>query len=72
MFAIHATNPSVQEFSEFVCRGKFKVATNKYHGMKAIHEVKIYKKLRKKVVLNGYLDPGGGLPIIRKTELHPD
>ncbi|XP_027184133.1 uncharacterized protein LOC113782441 [Coffea eugenioides] len=29
VFAIYATNPSVQEFSKFACRGKFKVAANK-------------------------------------------
>ncbi|XP_071905575.1 uncharacterized protein [Coffea arabica] len=72
VFAIHATNPSVQEFSEFVCRGKFKIATNKYHGMEAIHEVKMGRKFRKNVAFNGYLDPGGEPRIRRKIELHPD
>ncbi|XP_071928048.1 uncharacterized protein [Coffea arabica] len=41
VLAIHATNPSVQKFSEFDCRGKFKIVTNKYHRMKAIYEVKM-------------------------------
>ncbi|XP_027090181.2 uncharacterized protein [Coffea arabica] len=72
VFAIHATNPSVQEFSEFACMGKFKVAANKYHGMKAIHEVKMGKKLRKNIALNGYLDPEGEPPITRKIELYPN
>nr|XP_027072104.1 uncharacterized protein LOC113696920 [Coffea arabica] len=72
VFAIHAINPSVQEFSEFVCRDKFKLTENKYKGMKALYEVKRSRKLRKKAALKGYLDPGGGPPISRKIELHPD
>nr|XP_027062006.1 uncharacterized protein LOC113688396 [Coffea arabica] len=72
VFAIHVINPSVQEFSEFACRDKFKVAANNYQGMKAVYEVKMNRKLRKKAALNGYLDPGGGPPITRKFELHPD
>nr|XP_027115842.1 uncharacterized protein LOC113733822 [Coffea arabica] len=72
VFAIHAINPSVQEFSEFACRDKFKLIENKYKGMKALYEVKRSRKLRKEVALKGYLDPGGGLPISRKIELHPD
>nr|XP_027094989.1 uncharacterized protein LOC113715038 [Coffea arabica] len=72
VFAIHAINPSVQEFSEFACRDKFKLTENKYKGMKALYEVKRSRKLRKKAALKGYLDPGGGPPISRKIELHPD
>ncbi|XP_071904285.1 uncharacterized protein [Coffea arabica] len=72
VFAIHAIDPSVQEFSEFASRNKFKIAANKYHGMKAIHEVKKRRKLRKKIALNGYLDLGGGLLITRKIGLHPN
>ncbi|XP_071939285.1 uncharacterized protein [Coffea arabica] len=72
VFVIHVTNLSVQEFSEFACRGKFKVAANKYYGMKAIYEVKISRKLRKNVALNDYVDPGGRPPITRKIELHPN
>nr|XP_027064430.1 uncharacterized protein LOC113690635 [Coffea arabica] len=30
VFAIHAINPFVQEFSEFACRDKFKIVANKY------------------------------------------
>ncbi|XP_027090501.1 uncharacterized protein [Coffea arabica] len=72
VFAIHAINPSVQEFSEFACRDKFKFTENKYKGMEALHEVKRSRKLRKKAALKGYLDPGGRPPISKKTELHPD
>ncbi|XP_071939257.1 uncharacterized protein [Coffea arabica] len=72
VFAIHAINHSVQEFSEFACRDKSKVTTNKYQGMKAIYEVKRNRKLRKKTAFNGYLDLGGEPPITRKIELHPD
>ncbi|XP_027103032.1 uncharacterized protein [Coffea arabica] len=72
VFAIHAINPSVQEFSEFACRDKFKLTENKYKGMKALYEVKRSRKLRKKAALKGYLDPGGGPLIFRKIELHPD
>ncbi|XP_027067491.2 uncharacterized protein [Coffea arabica] len=72
VFAIHATNLSMQEFSEFDFRGKFKVPANKYQRMKAIYEVKMNRKFRKKAALNGYLDTGGGPPITRKIELHPD
>ncbi|XP_027064887.1 uncharacterized protein [Coffea arabica] len=72
VFVIHAINPSLQKFSEFVCRGKFKVAANKYHRMKVIHGVKMSRKLRKNVALNGYLDPERRLPITRNIELHPD
>ncbi|XP_027082563.1 uncharacterized protein [Coffea arabica] len=72
VFATHATNLSVQEFSEFGCRDKFKVPANKYQGMKTIYEVKMSRKLRKKATLNGYLDPGEGPSITRKIELHPD
>ncbi|XP_027185156.1 uncharacterized protein LOC113783267 [Coffea eugenioides] len=72
VFAIHAINPPVQEFSEFACRDKFRVVANEYNGMKAISKVKMSRKLRKKVALNGYVDPGGGPPITRKIELHPD
>ncbi|XP_027182322.1 uncharacterized protein LOC113780746 [Coffea eugenioides] len=72
VFAIHATNPSVQEFSEFGCKGKFKIPANKYQGMKTIYEVKMSRKLRKKAALNGYLDPREGPPITRKIESHPD
>ena len=49
----------MQEFSEFNCRDKFKVAANKCHGMKAIYEVKIGRKLKKMIVLIDYLDPRG-------------
>ncbi|XP_071918967.1 uncharacterized protein [Coffea arabica] len=66
VFAIHDTNLSVQEFSKFGCRGEFTVPANKHQGMKAIYEVKMSKKFRKKAALNGYLDPGGGPPIIKK------
>ncbi|XP_027118321.2 uncharacterized protein [Coffea arabica] len=72
VFAIHAINFFVQEFSEFACKDKFKVATSKYQGMKAIYEIKMNKKLRKKTALNGYLDLGEWPPITRKIELHPD
>ncbi|XP_071933959.1 uncharacterized protein [Coffea arabica] len=72
VFAIHAINPSVQEFSSFACRNKFKFTENKYKGMEALYEVKNSRKLRKEAALKGYLDPGGGPPISRKTELHPD
>ncbi|XP_027150246.1 uncharacterized protein LOC113750478 [Coffea eugenioides] len=72
VFVIHAINPSVQEFSEFACRGKFKFTENKYKGMKAMYEVKRNRKLRKNAALKGYLDPGGRPPIIRKIELHPN
>ncbi|XP_027067463.2 uncharacterized protein [Coffea arabica] len=72
VFAIHAINPSVQEFSEFACRDKFKFTENKYKGMKALYEMKRSRKLRKKAALKGYLDPGGGPLITRKIELHPD
>ncbi|XP_027155437.1 uncharacterized protein LOC113755706 [Coffea eugenioides] len=72
VFAIYATNPSVQEFSKFACRGKFKVAANKSYRMKAIHEVKMERKFREKVALNGHVDPGGRPPITRKMQLHPD
>ncbi|XP_027181678.1 uncharacterized protein LOC113780069 [Coffea eugenioides] len=72
VFAIYATNPSVQEFSKFACRGKFKVAANKSYRMKAIHEVKMERKFREKVALNGHVDPGGRPPITRKIQLHPD
>ncbi|XP_027166489.1 uncharacterized protein LOC113766504 [Coffea eugenioides] len=72
VFAIHAINPSVQEFSEFACRNKFKLTENNYKGMKALYEVKRSRKLRKKAALKGYLDPGGRPPISRKIELHPD
>ncbi|XP_027171423.1 uncharacterized protein LOC113770988 [Coffea eugenioides] len=61
-----------KEFSEFACRDKFKLTENKYKGMKALYEVKRSRKLRKKAALKGYLDPGGGPPISRKIELHPD
>ena len=59
VFVIHAINSSVQEFYEFACWDKFKVATSKYQGMKAIYEMKMNKKSRKKAALNGYLDSGG-------------
>ncbi|XP_027118714.2 uncharacterized protein [Coffea arabica] len=72
VFAMYTTNPSVQEFSKFACRGRFKVAANKSYRMKAIHEVKMERKFRKKVALNGHVDPGGGPPITRKIQLHPD
>nr|XP_027067429.1 uncharacterized protein LOC113693041 [Coffea arabica] len=72
VFVIHAINLSVQEFSEFVCRGKFKFTENKYKGMKATYEVKRNRKLRKKAALKSYLDPGGGPPITKKIELHLD
>ncbi|XP_027118735.1 uncharacterized protein [Coffea arabica] len=72
VFAIHTINPSVQEFSEFACRDKFKFTENKYKGMKTLYEVKRSRKLRKKAALKGYLDPEGGPPISRKIELHPD
>ncbi|XP_027152241.1 uncharacterized protein LOC113752324 [Coffea eugenioides] len=72
VFAIYATNPSVQEFSKFACRGKFKVAANKSYRMKAIHELKMERKFREKVALNGHVDPGGRPPITRKIQLHPD
>nr|XP_027060970.1 uncharacterized protein LOC113687591 [Coffea arabica] len=61
-----------KEFSEFACRDKFKFTENKYKGMKTLYEVKRSRKLRKKAALKGYLDPGGGPPISRKIELHPD
>nr|XP_027122013.1 uncharacterized protein LOC113738951 [Coffea arabica] len=61
-----------KEFSEFACRDKFKFIENKYKGMKTLYEVKRSRKLRKKSALKGYLDPGGGPPIFRKIELHPD
>ncbi|XP_027093862.1 uncharacterized protein [Coffea arabica] len=72
VFAIHAINPSIQEFSEFACRDKFKVTANKYQGIKAIYKVKRNRKLRKNAALNGYLDPRGGPSITRKIELHPN
>ncbi|XP_071940068.1 uncharacterized protein [Coffea arabica] len=72
VFAMYTTNPSVQEFSKFAYRVKFKVAANKSYRMKAIHEVKMERKFRKKVALNGHVDPGGGPPITRKIQLHPD
>ncbi|XP_027166238.1 uncharacterized protein LOC113766225 [Coffea eugenioides] len=72
VFAIHAINLSVQEFSEFAYRDKFKFTENKYKGMETLYEVKRSRKLRKKAALKGYLDPGGGPPIFRKIELHPD
>ncbi|XP_071926201.1 uncharacterized protein [Coffea arabica] len=72
VFAMYTTNPSVQEFSKFAYRGKSKVAANKSYRMKAIHEVKMERKFRKKVALNGHVDPGGGPPITRKIQLHPD
>ncbi|XP_071905805.1 uncharacterized protein [Coffea arabica] len=72
VFAIHAINPCVQEFSEFACRDKFKIVANKYQEMKAIYKMKRNRKLRKKAALNGYLDPGGGPSITRKIELHPN
>nr|XP_027083457.1 uncharacterized protein LOC113705743 [Coffea arabica] len=58
VFVIHAINPSVQEFSEFACRDKFKFTENKYKGMNTLYEVKRSRKLRKKAALKGYLDPG--------------
>ncbi|XP_071940052.1 uncharacterized protein [Coffea arabica] len=61
-----------KEFSKFAYRGKSKVAANKSYRMKAIHEVKMERKFRKKVALNGHVDPGGGPPITRKIQLHPD
>ncbi|XP_027166239.1 uncharacterized protein LOC113766226 [Coffea eugenioides] len=61
-----------KEFSEFTCRDKVKFTENKYKGMKTLYEVKRSRKLRKKAALKGYLDPGGGPPISRKIELHPD
>ncbi|XP_071904286.1 uncharacterized protein [Coffea arabica] len=72
VFVIHTINPSVQEFSEFACRGKFKFTENKYKGMKAMYEVKRNRKLRKNVALNGYVDPGGVPRITRKIDLHPN
>ncbi|XP_071939237.1 uncharacterized protein [Coffea arabica] len=72
VFAVYTTNLSVQEISKFACRGRFKVAANKSYRMKAIHEVKMERKFRKKVALNGHVDPGGGPPITRKIQLHPD
>ncbi|XP_027090257.1 uncharacterized protein [Coffea arabica] len=72
VFVIQAINPSVQEFSEFACKGKFKFTENKYKGMKAMYEVKRNRKLRKNAALKSYLDPGEGPPIIRKIELHPN
>ncbi|XP_027181959.1 uncharacterized protein LOC113780351 [Coffea eugenioides] len=51
---------------------KFKFTENKYKGIKALYEVKWNRKLRKEAALKGYLDPGVGPPISRKTELHPD
>nr|XP_027077163.1 uncharacterized protein LOC113700934 [Coffea arabica] len=60
------------EFPKFAYRGKSKVAANKSYRMKAIHEVKMERKFRKKVALNGHVDPGGGPPITRKIQLHPD
>ncbi|XP_027062008.1 uncharacterized protein [Coffea arabica] len=72
VFAIHATNPSVQEFSEFDCKDKFKIAANKYHGMKALYEVKKSRKLKKMVAFNDYLDPREMSLNARKSELHPD
>ncbi|XP_027150382.1 uncharacterized protein LOC113750624 [Coffea eugenioides] len=72
VFAIHAINPSVQEFSEFACRDKFIFTENKYKGMKVLCEVKRNRKLRKNTAFKGYLDPGGGPPISRKIELHLD
>ncbi|XP_027166731.1 uncharacterized protein LOC113766775 [Coffea eugenioides] len=67
VFAIYATNPSVQEFSKFACRGKFKVAANKSYGMKAIHEVKMERKFREKVALNGHVDPGGRKLVVKRA-----
>ena len=61
-----------KNFMSFGCRGKFKVPANKYQGMKAIYEVKMSRKFRKKIALNGYLDLRGGSLITRKIELHPD
>ncbi|XP_071940019.1 uncharacterized protein [Coffea arabica] len=72
VFAIYATNPSVQEFSKFAGRDKFKVAANKSYRMKAVYEVKMERKFRKKGALNGHVDPGGRPPITRKIQLHPD
>ena len=72
VFSIHAINPFVQEFSDFAYRDKFKVAANEYQGMKAFYKMKMSRKLRKNIALNGYLDPGGGPPITRKIELHLD
>ncbi|XP_071905856.1 uncharacterized protein [Coffea arabica] len=72
VFAMYTTNPSVQEFSKFAYRDKSKVAANKSYRVKAIHEVKMERKFRKKVALNGHVDPGGGPPITRKIQLHPD
>ncbi|XP_027120419.1 uncharacterized protein [Coffea arabica] len=72
VYAIYATNPSVQEFSKFAGRGKFKVAANKSYRMKAVYEVKMERKFRKKGALNGHVDPGGRPPITRKIQLHPD
>nr|XP_027060889.1 uncharacterized protein LOC113687487 [Coffea arabica] len=61
-----------KEFSKFAYRDKSKVAANKSYRVKAIHEVKMERKFRKKVALNGHVDPGGGPPITRKIQLHPD
>ncbi|XP_071904295.1 uncharacterized protein [Coffea arabica] len=61
-----------KEFSKFAYRGKSKVAASKSYRMKAIHEVKMERKFRKKVALNGHVDPGGEPPITRKIQLHPD
>ncbi|XP_027174516.1 uncharacterized protein LOC113774148 [Coffea eugenioides] len=49
---------------------KFKFTENKYKGMETLYEVKRSRKLRKEAAVKGYLDPGGGPPISRKTELH--
>ena len=72
IFAIHVVNPTVQEFSEFNCRGKLKVVANKHHELKATYDVKVGRKLKRMVALNGDLDHGG-MPLIgRKFELQPN
>ena len=56
MFTIHTINPTVQEFSEFNCRGKLIVAANQHDRLKTTYDVKMGNNLKKMVALNGNLD----------------
>ena len=72
MFTIHTINPTVQEVSEFNCRGELIVAENQHDRLKTTYDVKMGNNLKKMVALNGNLDLEEMPQIAKKFELHPN